>query len=198
MVSEAKSYEENENLEQDENLEDKNEGGRFAEDTTKCSAMDDKVDEDMKILQSELEANKAKAEEYYAHLQRLKAEFDNFRKRTQREKEDTAKYASERIILSLLPVLDNFERAVDSTRINKDFDSYAQGVAMILKQFLKVLEDEGLKAIEAVGQEFDPNLHDALLQEKSEQGENIILEEIQKGYFLKDKVVRPSKVKVSS
>jgi molecular chaperone GrpE len=76
-------------------------------------------------------------------LQRLKAEFDNFRKRTQKEKEEAAKYASEKIILSLLPVLDNFERAVDSTRTNKDFESFSQGVAMILRQLLKVLEDEG-------------------------------------------------------
>lgn len=148
-------------------------------------------------LKAEMAEHQARAEEYYSHLQRLKAEFDNFRRRTQKEKEDIAKYASEKIIISLLPVLDNFERAVDSTRTNQDFEAYAQGVAMILKQFRKVLEDEGLKAIEAVGEEFDPNLHEALLREESEQEENIILEEIQKGYFLKDKVIRHSKVKVS-
>lgn len=146
---------------------------------------------------SELEEAQSKAEEYYNHLQRLKAEFDNYRKRTQREKEETAKYASERIILALLPVLDNFERAIDSSRTNKDFESFSQGIAMILKQFNKVLEDEGLKAIEAVGKEFDPNIHDALLKEESDKGDNIILEEIQKGYYLKDKVLRASKVKVS-
>lgn len=146
---------------------------------------------------TELETHKAKEEEYYGQLQRLKAEFDNFRKRTQREKEEIAKYGSERVIMSLLPVVDNFERAVDSTRLNKDFDSFSQGVAMIFKQFYKVLEDEGLKAIDTVGEEFDPNLHDALIKEVSEQGDNIILEEIQKGYYLKDKVLRPSKVKVS-
>jgi molecular chaperone GrpE len=148
-------------------------------------------------IQIELESQKAKAEEYYTQLQRLKAEFDNFRKRTQREKEEFAKYASERVILSLLPVLDNFERAVDSTRTNKDFDSFSQGVAMILKQFYKVLEDEGLRVIDTAGREFDPNLHDALMKEESEQGDNMILDEIQKGYYLKDKVLRPSKVKVS-
>ena len=151
----------------------------------------------LEAVQTELEENKAKAEEYYTHMQRLKAEFDNFRKRTQKEKEDFAKYASERIVLSLLPVLDNFERAIDSTRTNKDFESFSQGIGMILKQFLKVLEEEGLKTIETVGQEFDPNVHEALMREESDQGENIVLEELQKGYYLKDKILRPSRVKVS-
>ncbi len=167
------------------------------QENVECAAEDGESDE-LKTLRLELEDNKSKAEEYYTRLQRLKAEFDNFRKRTQKEKEEAVKYASERVILSLLPVLDNFERAIDSTRINQDFESYSQGVAMIFKQFIKVLGDEGLKPIEAAGQEFDPNLHDALLKEESDQGENIILEEIQKGYYLKDKVIRPSKVKVSS
>jgi molecular chaperone GrpE len=167
------------------------------QENAECPA-EDAESEELKTLRLEFEDNKSKAEEYYIRLQRLKAEFDNFRKRTQKEKEEAVKYASERVILSLLPVLDNFERAIDSTRINQDFESYSQGIAMIFKQLGKVLEDEGLKPIEAVGQEFDPNLHDALLQEESDQGENIILEEIQKGYYLKDKVIRPSKVKVSS
>ncbi len=160
-------------------------------------AMDTENNE-LSTLQKELEESQAKAEEYYQHMQRLKAEFDNFRKRTQKEKEEAAKYASERMILSLLPVLDNFERAVESSRNNKDFESLSQGIEMILRQFHKVLEDEGLKTIEAVSQEFDPNLHEALLREESDQGENFVLEELQKGYYLKDKVLRPSRVKVSS
>lgn len=153
--------------------------------------------EEINLAQEELEEYKAKAEDYYAQMQRLKAEFDNFRKRTQKEKEEAAKYASERMILSLLPVLDNFERAVDSTRTNKDFESFSQGVEMILRMFYKVLENEGLKTIEAVGCEFDPNVHEALLTEESDQGDNIILEELQKGYYLRDKIIRPSRVKVS-
>ncbi len=153
--------------------------------------------EHLQALQAESEENKAKADEYYNHLQRLKAEFDNYRKRTQKEKEDAAKYASESIIISLLPVLDNFERAVESSQASTDFDALSQGVKMIQKQLLRVLEDEGLKIIEAVGQEFDPNLHDALLREETGDKDNIVLAELQKGYFLKDKVIRPSKVKVS-
>lgn len=148
-------------------------------------------------LQIDLEEAKSKAEEYYNHLQRLKAEFDNFRKRTVKEKEEAAKYASERIVLSLLPILDNFERALESTKSNKDFESFSQGVEMILRQLQKVLENEGLKSFDVIGSEFDPNLHEALIREESDQDENIILEELQKGYCLKDKVIRPSRVKVS-
>lgn len=147
---------------------------------------------------SELEESKLKAEEYYNHMQRLKAEFDNYRKRTQKEKEEIAKYGSERIIVSLLPVLDNLERAIESTQANKDFQAFSQGVEMILRQFTKVLEDEGLSPIETVGTEFNPNLHEALLKESSDKEENIILAELQRGYYLKDKVIRPSQVKVSS
>lgn len=147
---------------------------------------------------SELEESKLKAEEYYNHMQRLKAEFDNYRKRTQKEKEEIAKYGSERIIVSLLPVLDNLERAIGSAQTNKDFQSFSQGVEMILRQLMKVLEDEGLNPIETVGTEFNPNVHEALLKEASDKEENIILAELQKGYYLKDKVIRPSQVKVSS
>jgi molecular chaperone GrpE len=94
-----------------------------------------------------MEENKLKAEEYYSNLQRLKAEFDNFRKRTIKEKEETAKYASERIVVALLPVVDNLERAIESSENNKDFDSFSKGVAMIQRQLQKVLENEGLKVI---------------------------------------------------
>ena len=161
--------------------------------TENTSNLEDTTDE-----VSELEENKLKAEEYYNHMQRLKAEFDNYRKRTQKEKEEIAKYGSERIIVSLLPVLDNLERAIGSAQTNKDFQSFSQGVEMIRRQFMKVLEDEGLSPIETVGTEFNPNVHEALLKEASDKEENIILAELQKGYYLKDKVIRPSQVKVSS
>ena len=155
------------------------------------------TEKDYETLKKELEEAKAKAEDYYVGMQRLKAEFDNYRKRTQKEKEEIFKYAAERIIVSLLPVIDNFERAIDSIDKNKDFESLSQGINMIYRQLCKILEDEGLKAIEALGQQFDPNLHEAIMREESDQGENIVLEEFQKGYFLKDKVIRFSKVKVS-
>lgn len=156
------------------------------------------IEEKVLTLEAELMQSKGQAEEYYNHLQRLQAEFDNFRKRTQKEKEETVKYAAERIVEALLPVLDNFERAVISSKTSQDFNAFSQGVDMIFKQMQSVLAKEGLTVIEAVGQPFDPKLHDAVLQVDSEEHpENTVVEELQKGYYLKEKVLRPSMVKVS-
>lgn len=156
------------------------------------------LEEKVFTLEAELKQSKVQAEEYYSQLQRLQAEFDNYRKRTQKEKEETVKYAAERVIVALLPILDNFERAVNSAKANQDFNAFSQGVEMILKQMQTALAKEGLTAIEAVGQPFDPNLHDAVLQVDSEDHpENTVVEELQKGYYLKEKVLRPSMVKVS-
>ena len=150
-------------------------------------------------LEAELAQAKAKAEEHYDHLQRLQAEFDNYRKRTLKEKTEIIKYASERLVGELLPVLDNFERAASAAQINPDFTSFSQGVEMILRQLQTALSKEGLKAMDAVGQPFDPNLHDAVLRvDSDEHPENTVVEELQKGYFLKEKVLRPSMVKVSN
>ena len=156
------------------------------------------LEEKILTLQAELDQTKNQAEEYYTHLQRLQAEFDNYRKRTQKEKEDFAKYASERVVEGLLPVLDNFERAVEASKTTQDMKSFSQGVEMIFKQLQGILAKEGLAAIEAVGQPFDPNLHEAVLQVDSEDyPESTVVEELQKGYYLKEKVIRPSMVKVS-
>jgi len=150
-------------------------------------------------LEAELVKAKAKADENYDQLLRLQADFDNYRKRTQKEKVELIKYASERIVADLLPVLDNFERAASAAKVNPDFTAFSQGVDMILRQLQTALSKEGLKAMEAVGQPFDPNLHDAVLRVDSEEHpENTVVEEIQKGYYLKEKVLRPCMVKVSN
>lgn len=148
---------------------------------------------------AELVKAKAKAEDYYGQLQRLQADFDNYRKRTQKEKLELIKYASERLVVELLPVLDNFDRAVSSAKVNPDFTAFSQGVEMILRQMQTALSKEGLKAMDAVGQPFDPNLHEAVLRVASEEHpENTVVEELQKGYYLKEKVLRPCMVKVSN
>lgn len=149
-------------------------------------------------LEAELKQSKDLANEYFAHLQRLQAEFDNYRKRTQKEKEETVRYAAERIVEAMLPILDNLERAINSTKANQDFIAFSQGVEMISKMMQNTLAKEGLTVIEAVGQPFDPKLHDAVLQVESEEYPgNTVMEELQKGYYLKEKVLRPSMVKVS-
>jgi molecular chaperone GrpE len=150
-------------------------------------------------LEAELVKAKAQAEDHYKQLQRLQAEFDNYRKRTQKEKTELIKYASERLVGELLPVLDNFDRAVSAAKVNPDFTSFSQGVEMILRQMQTALSKEGLKAMDAIGQPFDPNLHEAVLRVASdEHPENTVVEELQKGYYLKEKVLRPSMVKVSN
>lgn len=150
-------------------------------------------------LEAELAKAKAKAEEHYDHLLRLQADFDNYRKRSQKEKTELIKYASERLVGELLPVLDNFDRAVSAAKVNPDFTSFSQGVEMILRQMQTALSKEGLKAMDAVGQPFDPNLHEAVLKVDSEEHpENTVVEELQKGYYLKEKVLRPCMVKVSN
>ncbi len=132
---------------------------------------------------------------YLEELQRLQAEFQNYIKRTEIEKETLRIYAKEDLILKLLDVVDNFQRAIEAI---KDHESEeAKGVKMISNQLKDILTHEGVTEIEAKGQKFDPNLHEALMKEGSEEGNNIVIEEFQKGYKYKEKVIRPTKVKVS-
>ena len=130
---------------------------------------------------------------------RAQADFDNFRRRTRQDKEDLAKYASSKVITGILPVVDNFERAIGISREAQDFDSLFKGVEMIFRQLEQVLEQEGVTAMNTVGQPFNPEFHQAIMQVDSEEHEEgIVVEEIMKGYVLKDKVLRPAMVKVSS
>jgi len=131
-------------------------------------------------------------------LLRAQADFDNYRRRTVKEKEELAKYASSKLIGELIPVVDNFERALAAAESGGDKESLAKGVDMIFRQLMQVLEQEGLKAMDAVGQPFNPEFHQAIMQVESEEhDEGIVVEEVQKGYVIKEKVLRPAMVKVS-
>lgn len=146
----------------------------------------------------ELEAQRKLADEHYQRYLRTQADFDNFRRRSRQEKEDFAKYASAKLIEQLLPIVDNFERALAASKDNTDSEALLKGVDMIHRQLEQVLAQEGLKPIEAVGQPFNPEYHQAIMQVESEDHEEgVVLEEVQKGYILKDKVIRPAMVKVS-
>lgn len=158
------------------------------------SAADETVDAGSK----ELQEAKALADENYQRYLRAQADFDNFRRRTTKEKEDLAKFASMKLVSDLVPVLDNFERAIAANTAEDANESFAKGVDMIYRQFLGVLEQEGLAAMNAVGQPFNPELHQAVMQvESDEYEEGIVVEELQKGYTLKERVLRPAMVKVS-
>ncbi|WP_334077282.1 nucleotide exchange factor GrpE [Paenibacillus sanfengchensis] len=148
--------------------------------------------------QAELEKLRAEAEEHKQRLFRTQADFDNFRRRTLKEKEELGKYASAKLITELLPVIDNFERALSTTAENADLSSYAKGVDMIFRQLEGILKTEGLTAMEPVGTPFNPEFHQAIMQvESDEYEEGTVVEVVQKGYLLKDKVLRPAMVKVS-
>lgn len=147
----------------------------------------------------EAETIRRELEETQQRLLRLQADYDNFRRRTRLEKEEFAKYASLNVVEKLLPVLDNFERALAAGQNAQDLDSFVKGVDMIFRQLTDVLAQEGLEPIQAVGEPFNPEFHQAVMQVESEEhDDNIVVEELQKGYMLKEKVIRPSMVKVNA
>ncbi len=132
-------------------------------------------------------------------VKRQMAEFDNFRKRTEKEKQAMFDNGARSIIEKILPVVDNFERGLAAIPEDQKSDPIAEGMDKIYKQLITTLEEAGVKAIEAVGAEFDPNLHNAVMHvEDEELGENIVAEEFQKGYLYHDSVVRHSMVKVAN
>lgn len=145
----------------------------------------------------EMAAKDAKIEELTDRLIRTMAEFDNYRKRTEKEKSQMYDIGVKTIIEKLLPIVDNFERGLGAlTEKDKD-NAFAQGMEMIYKQLINTFEEIGVKQIEAVGKEFDPALHNAVMHGEDETlGENIISDEFQKGYIYRDIVVRYSMVKV--
>lgn len=138
------------------------------------------------------------ADENYDKYLRLAAEFDNYKKRTQKEKEELSAFVAADIIEKLLPVIDNLERALSTCEGDKDTPMY-DGVKMVLKQCGDIFSAMGVAPIEAAGQPFDPNLHNAVMHvEDDSLGENIVAEELMKGYLYKDKVIRYSMVKVAN
>ena len=138
-------------------------------------------------------------EELKDKLTRQMAEFDNFRKRTEKEKSAMYEIGAKDIIEKILPVVDNFERGLGAVTEEQKEDSFVSGMEMIYKQIMTTLDSVGVKAIEAVGNEFDPDFHNAVMHvEDDEVGENIVVEEFQKGYTYRDTVVRHSMVKVAN
>ena len=140
-----------------------------------------------------------KIEELTDRLTRQMAEFDNFRKRTEKEKSQMYEIGAKDIIEKILPVVDNFERGIAAVPEEEKSNPFAEGMEKIYKQLMTTLEEIGVKPIEAVGQEFDPDFHNAVMHvEDEEVGENIITEEFQKGYLYRKSVVRHSMVKVAN
>jgi molecular chaperone GrpE len=149
-------------------------------------------------LEAQLEAARAEAAGYLDDLQRLKAEFDNYRKRIVKEQTGLLERASASLLHRLLPVLDNFELAVASAEESREFDRMLKGIEMVFGELKEVLTAEGLTPIAAKGHAFDPNYHEAALQVDGEDdGEPYVAEELRSGYTYKGRVLRPSMVKVA-
>ncbi|MGD2246863.1 MAG: nucleotide exchange factor GrpE [Candidatus Methanofastidiosia archaeon] len=152
-----------------------------------------KIDE----LQKEIETREELVDGHLNMLQRLQAEFENYKKRAERERIEYTEQANADLILKLLSVLDDFERALQVKKSDtSDTDSFKKGMVMIHKKFQKILEKEGVTPIDAVGEEFDPYYHEAVLAEVGDYKDDTIIEELEKGYMFKNRVLRPSKVKV--
>ena len=172
-----------------EEAEEKAEGETAEEAEKEEASMEDEA------KKAEEEAKKAEEAESERYM-RLMAEFQNFKKRVAKEKSDIHAYANEKIVGDILPVLDNFERALDAE--GGDLEAYAKGMQLIFEQLKKALENAGLEEIKAMDEEFDPNVHNAVMTDNLEEKEDgTITKVLQKGYKLKDKVIRPSMVAVN-
>jgi molecular chaperone GrpE len=145
----------------------------------------------------DLESAKKEAAEYLDHLQRLKAEFDNYRKRVLREQTRAVEFATEPLMLRLLEVLDEFELALVAAEQKPDFHKFVRGVEMVYAKLADILKGEGLERIDAEGKPFDPALHEALFQVDGGEGEQYVSDVLRPGYTLKGRVIRPAGVKVA-
>ncbi len=148
----------------------------------------------------ELKDRAAKAEEHWDRLLRTTADFDNYKKRASREKQDAIKYANESLIEKLMPVLDNFDMALSATQTSADAaaKSLQQGVSMIYQQFKQVLQQAGLEEVNADGKPFDPNFHEAVAQQESKTvPDGHVVQQLRKGYKLRDRLLRPASVVVA-
>jgi len=184
----------NEFVDLDENTHEEAIETTLGEEETTSAQTDDTVQaEDAGVEQLSKQLDEANTK-----LLRVQADYDNFRKRTQKEKEELAKYASAKLVENLLPAIDNFDRALAASAASGDYEALAKGLEMIYRQLQGTMEAEGLITMEAVGTPFNPEFHQAVMTvETDEYEDGIVVEELQKGYMLKDKVIRPAMVKVS-
>ena len=218
-ASEAKAGEEDGGVEipvEDGNLEEENGAGASEEETEEAQNESDSAEDEgadgadasggakegffrKKKKDKKEEAMKTKIDELEDRVKRQMAEFENFRKRTDKEKAAMFETGAKSVIEKILPVVDNFERGLAAVPEEEKGSAFVEGMNKVYKQLLTELDNMGVKPIEAVGQEFDPNFHNAVMHIEDENlGENVVAEEFQKGYTYHDTVVRHSMVKVAN
>jgi len=154
------------------------------------------AEEEPESMEEALAEAKQKVEEYLANWQRTQADFVNYKRRNEQERQEFGKFANSQLILSLLPVLDDLERAFESATPQVARLKWVEGIRLIDRKLRAALEAHGVSQIKALGEPFDPNLHEAAMHSKGEEG--IVVQELQKGYMLHDRVIRPSRVVVGN
>ena len=173
-----------------------------ADETTKGQAEEpqaatrDALPQDIETLEERLKEEQQRAEGFYASWQRAAADFANFKRRTEQERSDASRFASSMFILNLLPIVDDLERAMGNVPRELAGLTWIDGIHLIYRKLLALLENQGVAPIESVAQPFDPSLHEAVMRARGEEGK--VLSELQRGYTLHGRVIRPSLVTVGS
>lgn len=182
----------------DDRTDDQAVTGEVVQDGTPANADPVPESDDPAELQAALDKARRQAEENWNKLVRLQAEMDNLRKRTSRDVEHAHKYALDKFVAELLPVIDSLELGISAADDSSEADSLREGMELTLKKFLDVLQKFGVQPIDPQGEKFNPELHEAVsMQESSEAGSNTVITVVQKGYILNDRLVRPAMVVVA-
>ena len=156
------------------------------------------VDQEKIALEEKLKSAEQELESYKDRLLRKAAEFENYKRRVENDQFNLLKYAAESLIIKLLPIIDDFERSLIHIKDAKDVDSIKDGIKLVYDKLMKMLEDRGVKSIDAVGKPFDVHYHEAIMQRKADDVEpHTVIDEFEKGYLYKDRVIRHTKVAVS-
>ena len=188
------------NFKKEKNKEKIEETKLESEETTNNEKLEEDkiVDQEKNNLEEKLKSAEQELENYKDRLLRKAAEFENYKRRVENDQFNLLKYAAESLIIKLLPVIDDFERSLVHIKDAKDVDSIKDGIKMVYDKLMKMLEDQGVKSIDAVGKPFDVHYHEAIMQRKVENAEpHTIVDEFEKGYMYKDRVIRHTKVAVS-
>lgn len=156
----------------------------------------DEQEQDVEALQQTLAEDRQRAETYLANWQRSQADLANYRQRSEQERRETIEFANSVLVGSLLPVIDDLERAMASVPARLEKSSWTEGIRLIYNKLKATLQAQGLTEIEATGEPFDPRLHEAIMQQEGEDG--VVVDETQKGYKFRDRVIRPSQVTVGT
>jgi len=168
--------------------------GKTVEKEEKLKNIEEELSENKKLVQEKDNLCK----EYLKHLERLQADFDNYKKRQEKKQKEFIEFANARLLNTLLSVVDNLERALDSSKNNKNAKAIKEGVNNTLKEFHNILNKEGVKPMQSIGHRFDPYEHEAVMKmETDKYQEDTVVEEFQKGYYIKSKILRPAIVKVA-